>query len=363
MRIAVLHNHDSSVIADDPGKEAREDVVQVAAAMVQALSSRDHQVLSIPVSDDFGSLQRALKAHDAEMVVNLCESLAADSRGEMLVPALLDVLRLPYTGSSAMSLGLALHKEKAKDILRGRGVPTPAFHLIERAEQLGDVDVSVPLIVKPAREDASVGIDFDSVVNDHASLKRSVTRVFEQFKQPAIVEHFVDGREIYVPILGNQSPRPLPLTEIRFTGMFETKPKILTYRAKWHVDSTECIDSPSTTAALTPAETARCLDVAHRAFAALDCRDYGRIDLRLAADGTPWVIDINPNCDLHPKAGFAMAALTSGLSYADLASHLVALAAERHHGNQTHRPAGQSATRRTAAQDRDLHPRRSHVRT
>lgn len=363
MRIAVLHNHDSGVIADDPGREAREDVVEVAAAMREALEARGHQVLSLGVTDDLGQVQKALQAHGAELAVNLCESLAADSRGEMLVPALLDVMRLPYTGSSALSLGLALHKEKAKDLLRGRGVPTPAFHLISQLSELSSVEVSAPLIVKPSREDASVGIDFDSVVHDARALKRAVSRIFEQFNQPAIVEHYIEGREIYVPILGNQVFRDLPLTEIQFQGLFNSRPRVLTYRAKWHTGSDECLDSPSVVAALPAADRQRCIDVARRAFDVLDCRDYGRVDIRLASDGTPWVIDINPNCDLHPRAGFASAAAASGLSYADLASFLVALATDRHHGNSTPRHAGQSAARRTAEKDRDLHPRRSHVRS
>jgi D-alanine-D-alanine ligase len=273
----------------------------------------------------------------------------------MLVPAVLDLLGVPYTGSTALSLALALHKNKAKEILTARGVPTPAFCLVEHLEDLTRVELPFPLIVKPSREDASTGIDFDSVVTDRRGLGRAVTRVLRTFRQPALVEQYIDGREVYVPVLGNASRRSLPLTEIRFGGeTFSTRPRVLSYRAKWHLESQECADSPSHPAELTPVLEARCVRVALEAFEALECRDYGRVDLRVDAQGEPFVIDINPNCDLHPQAGFARAAEAAGISYGALALHLVDLAWERRHGNQAPGSSRPPAARRVAGPHRDL---------
>jgi D-alanine-D-alanine ligase len=296
-----------------------------------------------------------------DVVVNLCESLQGDSRGEMIVPALLDLAGVPYTGNSAFTLALALHKHKAKEVLRARGVPTPESWLVDDTGALENVDLPFPLIVKPSREDASVGIDFDSVVADRKALARAVDRVRRTFRQPALVERFIPGREIYVPLLGHPL-RPLPLTEIEFGDVFDGRPAVLTYRAKWQADSAECADSPSRPAVLTQALEARCIEVATAAFEALEGRDYGRVDLRVDEDGQPWVIDINPNCDLHPQAGFSRAAQAAGLSFAQLALHLVDLAWERRNGDQAPRRIGPAAARRAAQPHRDVHAGRGLVR-
>lgn len=362
MHIALLHNRDHTHLDEDPGREAREDVVRVAAALAASLEGGKRTVELVPVDQDLFTMHETFAARRPDVVINLCESLAADSRGEMLVPAMLDLLGVPYTGSSALSLALALHKNKAKEILFARGVPTPGFCIIERVEDLVRVNLPFPLIVKPAREDASMGIDFDSVVHDQAALGRAVSKVLRTFRQPALVETFIAGREIYVPLLGNAARRALPLTEIVFGKAFDNQPNILSYIAKWDEASPECIDSPSAPAVLTPAIEARCIEVALAAFEALECRDYGRVDLRVDAAGNPFVIDINPNCDLHPQAGFAKAAAAAGIGYTDLAMHLVELAEERRHGNQAPRAIGPAAARRTAQPHRDLHAGRTSSR-
>jgi len=362
MRIAILHNHDHALLEEDPGREAREDVLRVASAMRTALTKPKNVVSLIPVGQDLLGLHEAISGDRPDVVVNLCESLAADARGEMLVPGMLELLRVPYTGNSALSLALALHKNKAKEILKARGVPTPDFCIVGHVEELTSVDLPFPLIVKPSREDASMGIDFDCVVNTRQQLGRAVAKVLRTFKQPALVERFIEGREVYVPLLGNSPRRALPLSEIRFGNAFAGKPNIVSYRAKWDTESAECIESPSETAVLTRELERRCVNVAEAAFEALECRDYGRVDLRVDAQGQPWVIDINPNCDLHPQAGFARAAEAAGLSYADLALHLVDLAWERRHGNQAPGLGRPPTARRAAEPHRDLHAGRGLVR-
>jgi D-alanine-D-alanine ligase len=354
MRIAILHNRDHQLLEEDPGREAREDVVRVAAALQEALSGGRREVALVPVDGDVLGIGRALESEQADVVVNLCESLAADARGEMVVPALLDLMGLAYTGSSALSLGLSLHKNKAKELLRARDVPTPDFCVVDSVADVVAINLPFPLIVKPSREDASMGIDFDSVVNDRAALGKAVARVVRTFRQPALVERFIDGREIYVPLLGNRPRRALPLTEISFGAAFEGRPRVLGYTAKWDATSPECIDSPSKPVNLSAPLERRCVEIALAAFDALECRDYGRVDLRIDASGQPYVIDINPNCDLHPQSGFARAASSAGIAYADLALHLVELALERSHGNQAPRLSRPAAARRAAVANRNV---------
>jgi D-alanine-D-alanine ligase len=364
MRVSILHNRDHHLLEEDPGREAREDVVRVAAALQAALTQGRRVVQRIELGSDIFTLGQQLKDQRPDVVVNLCESLAADSRGEMIAPALLEMTGVPYTGSDALSLGLALHKDKAKELLRARGVPTPDFAVVSSVAEVLSVSESLtfPLIVKPTREDASVGIDFDSVVGDRAALGKAVARVLRLFGQSALVESYIDGREIYVPLLGNAPRRALPLTEIHYGKAFEGRPRILSYRAKWEPQSAECLDSASQPTTLSQAQQRKCIDVALAAFDALGCRDYGRVDLRLKADGSPFVIDINPNCDLHPQSGFAKAAGAAGIGYPDLAWHLVELALERRNGNSASTATRSPAARRALGAHRDVLSTRGGMR-
>lgn len=362
MHLAILHNADHDLLEDDPGREAREDVTRVAGALAQALEGTGFRIDVMPVGEEPLAAIEKVARRKPELVVNLCESIGADSRGEMAVPCLLDLFGIPYTGSGALALGMALHKNKAKDLLRGRGVPTPAAALVEKIEDLASVDLPFPLIVKPTREDASVGIDFDSVVHDREALARAVRRVLDGLHQPALVEQFINGREIYVPLLGNQPRTNLPLTEIQFGPLFSERPRIVTYKAKWESTSAEWNETNTAPAALTAEQEAHVVSVAQAAFAALDCRDYGRVDLRLSADGQPYVIEVNPNCDLHPDAGFAKAARSAGIEYPALALRLVEIALHRHHENPPTHRAGPRAARRVAKENRELHAGGSDLR-
>jgi D-alanine-D-alanine ligase len=362
MHISILHNSDYDFLTEDPGREARKDVARVAAALSHTLTHAE--VSAEPVAVENGTLAFAevLCRRQPILVVNLCESLAADSRGEMAVPCLLELLGLPYTGSSALALGLALHKDKAKELLRARSVPTPDFALVRRVQEVEALGLPFPLIVKPVREDASLGVDFDSVVKDRSSLVRAVSQVLATFRQPALVESYVEGREIYVPILGNAPRQTLPLTEIQFGKAFEDRPKIVSYRAKWELDSPECVDSPAALCSLDERTEERIVETALAAFEALDCRDYGRVDLRLGADGRAYVIDINPNCDLHPDAGFAASGAAAGMDYRALALRLVEIALERSYGTSSDRRQGPRIPRRAAAPNRHLFTSRGQLR-
>jgi ribosomal protein S18 acetylase RimI-like enzyme len=184
----------------------------------------------------------------------------------MVVPAILDLAQVPYTGSPALSLGLALHKDKAKELLRAREVPTPDFRVVHSVAEVNTVDLPWPLIVKPSREDASIGIDFDSVVKDKAQLGKAVGRVLRTFHQPALVERYIEGHEVYVPLLGNAPRRALPLSQVKFGPAFTGRPALVTYRAKWESGSPECVDSNPVPCELPAAVQRECVRVAMEAF-------------------------------------------------------------------------------------------------
>jgi D-alanine-D-alanine ligase len=363
MHIVILHNQDAASLDDDPGLAAREDVERVAGAMASALQLIPGCLVETIAVDDSGLfVHGALSSKKPDVVFNLCESVLGDARGEMLIPAMLDALKIPYSGSTALALGIALHKDTSKALLEAANVPTPRWMLADTLDALEKMSLQFPVIVKPSREDASVGIDFGSVVYARDALDAVVSQVIDAFGQPALIEEFIDGHEVYVPILGNAERRALPLSQIQFGESFAHRPKILSYKAKWDVDSVEFAQTPSVPAVLEAKLQQRCIEVAMAAFEALGCRDYGRVDLRIDAAGQPFVIEVNPNCDLHPQAGFAKAAATGGIGYSQLARCLIELALERRHGNQSDYPRRQEAPLGIAEPNRNLHRGRSRVR-
>ena len=340
MKITVLYNQDfdaPGVGGAADGAEAREEIAGVAVAVAEALRGRAGTRADLLAcrGTSFDFVDR-LRADPPDLVFNLCESLAGDARGEAAVPAILDTLRLPYSGSGAATLALALHKPLAKAVLRGSGIPVPEGVAIGAIAELESVDVPLPAMVKPAREDASVGITRASVVRDRASLERQVREVNESLGQEALVERYVEGREIYVGFLGDEI---LPFTEIDFSSMPPDRPRIVTYDAKWIESSEDWQQTPSGVATIDdPALRASLEAVARATFRALCLQDYGRVDLRVDEDGRPWVIDVNANCALAPDAGFAKAAAAGGLSYPAMIGRIVDAALARLHARPSRHP-------------------------
>jgi D-alanine-D-alanine ligase len=195
------------------------------------------------------------------------------------------------------------------------------------------VAIPFPLIVKPSREDASVGISRESVVWTRETLEQRVAHVLSHYRQPVLVERFIDGREIYVSMLGRSEGRPqvFPFYEIDFSEMPADRPRIVSFEGKWVEDSDEYRGTtPVRCTNLTPELSERIANTALTAFEALELRDYARVDIRLAADGIPYVIDVNPNCDLSDVAGgFSKAAKAAGLSYEQVILRIVELALAR----------------------------------
>jgi D-alanine-D-alanine ligase len=331
LRVAIVHNQDFDPREreHDPSFASRADVENAARDVERALRSCGHEVVICPIAD--GGVQPAmavvaeLERLRPTLVFNLCESLGGDARHEALLPALLDLAGLAYTGSGPQSLGIALRKDLTKRLLRASGVSTP------EAVRPDDAALPFPLIVKPTREDASVGISRLSVVHDHAQLAARVAVIERELGQPALVERYIQGRELYVSLLGApDEPEALPMHEVDFSEMPDDRPHIVTYEGKWEPSSAEYRGTQSVRARpLEDAVRRRCEQVAKAAFRALELRDYARVDLRLAEDGTPYVIDVNPNCDLSDGAGVSRAASFGGLSYPDLIERICAAALAR----------------------------------
>jgi D-alanine-D-alanine ligase len=333
-RVLVIYNRDFEGAEADPENKAREDIEGIADHVAAILVAGGVSAAGLGVTNDIARAMKEIVAFEPDVVFNLCESIGGDARFEPLLPMMLEREGLAYTGSGPLTLALALHKHKTKDVLRARGVPTPEAVQLSTPDVSG-VNLPFPLIVKPSREDASVGIYSESVVHDHAALEQRVTFVLRRYRQPALVERYIEGREIYVSMLGRpgeDAAQIFPFFEIDFSEMPAGRPRIVSFEGKWVEDSDEfrgtkpvpCVD-------ISPELVSRIEATARAAFAAMELRDYGRLDIRLCADsGVPYVIDVNPNCDLSDLAGgYAKAARAAGLSYADVILRLVDLALQR----------------------------------
>ena len=330
IRVAVLYNVDFEDTGPegDPGYAARADVEFVARSIATTLEDGAHEAHLVPVDGDLHELRCRLVELEPDCAFNLCESLAGDARLETAVPLLVELLGIPCTGSSPEALSQALYKDRVKHRLERAGVPTPASCVMARPED--PCNLPFPLIVKPVREDGSAGITCRSVVHDTESLRSVVSEVVAAFRQPCLVERFIEGRELNVALFGFPTARVLPLQEIDFALLPDGEPKIVSYDAKWQEGSvadrgTRPVMHPT----LPPAVAARVRRVAVEAFRALGMRDYGRVDVRLSAAGIPYVVDVNPNCDLSQHAGMARAAAAVGIDYAALAKLLVRYALRR----------------------------------
>jgi D-alanine-D-alanine ligase len=195
-----------------------------------------------------------------------------------------------------------------------------------------------PVIVKPAHEDASLGVDFDAVVNNLAELRRRVAWVVQTYHQPAVVEEYINGRELNVAVVGDQIPVALPISEIVFAKMPAHLPKICTYNAKWLTGSQDDLwTAGQCPALLDEATTHKVQNLATAAFRLLGCRDYGRVDFRLSQDNQPYILEVNPNPDISPEAGLARSARASGRSYTQLIGEVIALALQRGETNDPDR--------------------------
>src|SRR5260370_30722243 len=325
LRVAVLYNVDFHEAAP-AHRAACAEVEGVARAVAAALEG--NEVHLVPVEADLSLLRARLVALQPDCAFNLCESIANDGRLESAVPLVLELMEIPYTGSPPETLGRALEKHAVNRLLQQHGIPAPAGRLLTSPDQ--GCDLPFPLMVKPSREGGALGISSRSVVRDASGLRRAAAEVIAALRQPCLVEPYIDGREFAVSLLGEPRPEVLPLTEIDFSLLPQGAPRLVCYQAKWHEGSPEFIGTvPRVDPALPEPLTARIRGVASAAFRAARLRDYGRIDIRLSSDGIPWVIDVNPNCDLAPDAGFTRAAQAAGIEYPALIRRLVGFAMAR----------------------------------
>ncbi|MCU0575400.1 MAG: hypothetical protein MUD15_01070 [Desulfobacterota bacterium] len=321
--VLLLYNIDPSWTDQE-----REDVISVTTLLHQAVSDVGHPVTMLPLCRD--NLQEVMELHDpaSQLVLNWCEGIPGKSHSEHEAARDLERLGFAFTGAGSAALELAGDKRRVKRILERSGVPTPQWRLYDRPD--GDGWNRFPAIVKAANEHCSEGITRESVVMTEAELVERIAYILDTFRQPALVEDFIDGREFHVSLWGNGHIEMLPPAEMDFSLFSDIHDRLCTHDSKCvpgsvHYDGIQTL----LPAPLDERELHDLKRVCLTAYLAVGCRDYGRIDVRMH-DGVPHVLDVNPNADISADASMASAAEIAGYTYGQMGSRIVRLAARRH---------------------------------
>jgi D-alanine-D-alanine ligase len=313
VKIAIIYDAGSAEWSAQDVAAVLENIHEVRAV----LRARDHDVELVPVrAGDFRWLSRARRA---DLIFNLCEGINGHARFEDYVVSTLELTGVPFTGCRAWPTTIAHRKHVANTLLAAAGLPVPAF-MLARANKI-PASFPLPAIVKPAAEDASVGIDAGAVCTTRKALRQRVSQMLEQFEE-VIVQEYVAGREFNVGFVGRQV---LPVSEIDFAGMPDGSWPIVTYAAKWVTGSPDDLGTQPVCPARIPADLARRIgQVARLAWDEMaGAEGYGRVDLRLGRDGQPYIIEVNPCPDLSSNAGLARMAAAFGWDYGALVMQIV----------------------------------------
>ncbi|MBI2922382.1 MAG: ATP-grasp domain-containing protein [Planctomycetes bacterium] len=311
---------------------------------IRAALAEFHKVVLVEADED---AYEKLRNERPDIVFNVAEGLWGSGR-ESQIPAILELLRIPYTGSDPVTLAISLDKARTKEVLQAHGIPTPAFRLVETPDDVaailakkgalpapGKPLLKFPMIVKPLEEGSSKGIVNSAVVKDEDELGREIARVLGKYHEPAIVEEWLPGREFTVAMIGNgENLRCLPIVEIKFDTLPPGVNPIYSYEAKWVWDTSEkpleIFECPAKVdLELKDDIEAICL----RTWSALRIRDWARIDVRLDASGRPQILEVNPLPGILPQpeqnSCFPKAARAAGLSYNTLVRRVLDVAVAR----------------------------------
>jgi D-alanine-D-alanine ligase len=299
--------------------------------VVSTLRAAGHEVRPLGVENELKPIRDEIESWKPDVVFNLLEQFHGEAVYDQNVASYLELLRVPYTGCNPRGLVLARGKDLSKKLLIYHRIPLPAFAVfpprrkVRRPPRLG-----LPLIVKSLNEDASYGISQASVVDSDEKLAERVTFIHERIGTAAIAEQYIEGREIYVGVLGNERLRVLPIWELEFGSLPQGARAIATEKAKHNLEYQQRHDIVVGPAKdLAPQLVASIERAAKRIYRTLELDGYARIDFRLSADGIPYYIEANPNPEIAKVEEFASAALHAGIEYPDLIQRIVALGISR----------------------------------
>ena len=286
-----------------------------------------HDIQVLGVKDDLATIRQARDEFKPHIAFNLLEAFHEVGTYDRNVVSYLELLRLPYTGCNPRGMFLARDKALSKKLLHYHRIPVPDFAVIRRGRRLVvPKRMKYPLIVKSLTQEASIGISQASVVDDEAKMRERVQFVHDSIGTDAIVEQYIEGRELYCGLLGNERLRVLPVWELTFHSMPEGQHKIATERVKWSWKYQNKVGVDTGVAEdLTDEQVKRVQHISRRTYRVLDMSGYGRIDLRLGTDGQVYVLEANPNPQIAQYEDFALSADHAGIPYPDLLQRILML--------------------------------------
>ncbi len=303
----------------------------VVEQITEALNEGKHKVSLLSIYDSLPELIGKLQEQKPDIVFNLCETFAGKDALDTNIAAVLEALGYPFTGTG--SLGLALRQDKAitKKLLRFYDVPCSNYAIFDSKDLEFTGRMRFPLFVKPLRGDASLCIDDYSLVTEYSKLMERAGQIQNELMVPALVEEYIEGREFYVSVLGNNPPQVLPLIEMDFSELPDGLPRIYGWQAKFdaasvHYDKTTAVVEKD----LSPEVRNRVAAAGREAVHAVEAQDYARVDIRLSPEGIPYVMEVNANPYLEKTSEFAQAAQEAGISYSNLINRILEIAWERH---------------------------------
>ena len=327
IKVGIIHNE--PIPQGEPNWESSADVLAQVEAIESALRELGQPQVRIPFTRDLSRFVGQVQAAGIDMAFNLCESVDEDPLLIGHPAAVLELLSIPFTGSSAMALLLSTDKLTVKRLLTASGLRTPPFFLYEGGEVLRPAGLNFPVILKPRFQDASIGIEQESVVEESGGLFARLEDLYARYGA-ILVEEYVAGREFNVSLFGYPQPRIMPLAEIDFSGFPADLHRIVSYKAKWDEESFEYHH----TQRIFPDNLSESLQqtmrrMAQDCFALFGLRDYARVDLRLDRQGRLAILEINANPCLSPDAGFPAAVAENSMSYTEMVREFLRLIALR----------------------------------
>ncbi len=309
--------------------ESEHEVLGTVEIVSRNLTQAGFEVIRLGMNHDPNALLTGLRDQHPVVVFNLFEGTGDDSRNEAFVAGLLEWLDIPFTGCPFHTLALARCKHLAKTLLRGAGLPTPEYFVVDELP-VADCTLEWPVIVKPATQDGSIGLDQGSVVTDQRRLNERVAYLLKNYGPPVLVEEYIRGRELSVSLIETPTLRVLPVSEVLFTDKDPDYWPIVTYDAKWKPGSHEYEATPPRYPAdVSPKLAERLSAIAIQAFRLLGCRDYARVDFRVRPNGKAYILEVNPNPDFSPDAGLTGVLASAGLTHPQFTVDLVKSALAR----------------------------------
>jgi len=309
--------------------EASKDVLAQVEAVEGALGELGCRSVRIPFAMDLDGIIRRIMEEDISMAFNLCETVDEDPRFAGHPAALLELLQIPFSGSPSIALMLTTDKFVTNRLLKANGITTPNCTIFDATEPFSTSHLNYPVIAKPRLEDASIGIEQESIFKNERELRENIGSLYRRFG-PLLVEEYVHGREFNISLLGYPFPTTLPFAEIDFSGFPDGLYPILGYRAKWDEKSFEFYNTPRKFPQdLPPLMLRKIEETVLTCFRLLMLRDYGRVDMRIDTSGKIYVLEVNANPCLSPDAGFPAAAQEAGISYSQMVDRMLCFMGQR----------------------------------